>query len=527
LEQASFPYVSLALNSAAASPDQMPVFHGACPVTGEVVLEQSKLRSIKDVMITVEGRLFTPSGEVTSFLSHTLSLITPAFPQPAPRTSTLDGTHTLPFSFTFPSVGSNGSPLPMSWTSALSPNTKIEYIFSLRIKRKSRTARRVCGDDVLNVPIVFHPRQRPEKQPLVAWSAVGVTGEWPTERGAWHLSTATIRGSQVGQRDAQLRANLGLAAPLAYPVHSTLPFTITLSDERNSAPDVLSAPIAISVDLRRAVRYVPTAIPHPVSVWCRHCGFSLSKCICQKSNCLIGGGGGRSADRSGEQEWTWETVAVANCWQVPHSAPNVRVVRGEIELDGPLEPSFSFGGLNVSYAVHVRFSAPGKEDEHFTFVEPVTIVSELSAEGASARLPSFSGSTPSMTSSSAPSSAYSPSLRSASPAPAPSSTTKGSQLTKTLSYSPTPTAYGDLPPSYDCSQVLAGYSGPTKKRASPAAASPPISRASSEEREAQLPVSAHSRAPCGAIRMGQRPGEKRPEETWMRMHMQDEDVLLA
>ncbi|KZO94971.1 hypothetical protein CALVIDRAFT_538460, partial [Calocera viscosa TUFC12733] len=461
----------------------------------------------------VEGRLFTPSGEVTSFLSHTLSLITPAFPQPAPRTSTLDGTHTLPFSFTFPSVGSNGSPLPTSWTSALSPNTKIEYIFSLRIKRKSRTARRVSGDDVLNVPIIFHPRVRAEKQPLIAWSAAGLHSEWPTERGAWHLSTATIRGSQVGQRDAQLRATLGLAAPLVYPVHSTLPFTITLSDERNSAPDVLSAPIAISVDLRRAVRYVPKAIPHAVSIWCSACGFSLSKCICPKGGC--------QQARFQEQEWTWETVAVANCWQVPHSAPNVRVVRGEIELDGPLEPSFSFGGLNVSYAVHVRFTAPGKEDEHFTFVEPVTVVSELSPEGASTRLPSFSTSTPpSLTSSSsAPSSAYSPSLRSASPAP------KAVQLTKTLSYSPTPTSYGDLPPSYDCSQVLAGYTGPVvKRRQSPP--SPPYSRASSEEREMQLPVSAHSRAPCGAIRMG-RPGEKRQEETWMRMQVQDEDVLLA
>ncbi|EJT97959.1 hypothetical protein DACRYDRAFT_102219 [Dacryopinax primogenitus] len=537
LEQASFPYVTLALNSCAASSEQMPVFHGACPVTGEVVLEQSKLRSIKDVMITVEGRLFAPCGEATSFLSQTLSLITPAFPQPPPRTSTLDGTHSLPFSFTFPSVGSNGAPLPTSWASALSPNTKIEYIFSLRIKRKSRAARRVCGDDVLNVPIVFHPRVRPEKQPLVAWSAAGLVGEWPTDRSAWHLSTATIRGSELGQRDASLRATLGLAAPLAYPVRSYIPFTITLSDERNSAPDVLSAPIAISVDLRRGVRYVPTVIPHAVSVWCVSCGFASSKCICPKAALIKAAHANKPS-----QEWTWESVAVANCWQVPHSAANVRVVRGEIDLDGSLEPSFTFGGLSVSYAVHVRFSAPGREDEHFTFVEPVTLVPELGGETGSSRTSGYSSSTPSMT---AGSSAYAPSIRSASPPSASSAAAAAikaqhNALSKTLSYSPQPTSYHDLPPSYDCSQVQAGYGyglGSTPSALKPAGrerggkqSSPPgtpQSRASSEELELQLPVSAHSRAPCGAIRFGLKPGQPGQGETWMHMRVSEEDFLLA
>ncbi|TRM64222.1 hypothetical protein BD626DRAFT_249145 [Schizophyllum amplum] len=372
--------VVLHLRSSARSAKSLPTYFEKESVVGALHVRAGRLEGVHGITATVTGRVHTGSRpeDALTFLSESVSLFARP-PGPSRRVSvanivrpsTSNGAHgrrpstsaAAPLAGlpagpaqespsttairTFPLCISLPREVALDGHRVKPPETFIEKRTAVSVQYEltvTLSRGMLRSDTQISTFIAYVPSTRPSAPSLVRQLAqeqhLPVPGPADDPQGWVTLAAGIIKGKVFKARKVELQCTLSLAKPLAYTRGSAMPVSITILSRDAQALDLLAAPAALSLRLRRRVRYwaAPSARPREVA-W---------------------------------SEAT-EDVASATWWPDTTPAPGgVRRLAGEISLPRDLTPTGGVHTFSVSYAVVLfPFDAAG-----FVAKRPDAVLSE-------------------------------------------------------------------------------------------------------------------------------------------------------
>ncbi|KAJ7227370.1 hypothetical protein GGX14DRAFT_488992 [Mycena pura] len=331
------PWATLMLRSSAKSPKSLPVFHEKEHINGSFQLTSEKSDSVQSVTVTVTGRLVTGSSvdDSFTFLRQELPLWSRAESRSSGAASKLLGTSLWPFSIPLPKAVSvkdvGGDTLYRLPETFLERHIRasITYEISVLVSRG-----KLRSDSEIKARFAYIPSVRPESPSILRQLAYRERTELAgpeADPAGWSVSIMeVVRGTIFKTRQTTTLCMLSLANPLSYTRGTVIPFRMTLECSDGQALDVLSAPSAPVVTLRRCVRYQ-----------------NLST----------------STKRGADWAENSEDVCRATLWPcggADREAPYSRSLEGEIKLPKDLPSTSSIGRFTVSYTIVVSsFDAIG------------------------------------------------------------------------------------------------------------------------------------------------------------------------
>ncbi|KAF7316680.1 hypothetical protein HMN09_00400900 [Mycena chlorophos] len=347
------PWATLTLRSSAKSTKSVPTFHEKEHINGSFELTAEKGDSIQSVTVTITGRVVTGStiDDSYTFFSHSLPLWSKAESRSSGAAAKLLGTTSWPFSIPMPkTVGlKEGSRADVQYRL---PETFLErhirgsisYEISVLVSRG-----KLRSDCEIKTRFAYIPGIRPDPPSLLRQLAYREHAELPGPEvdplGWFGSTTAVVRGSVFKTRQAAIHCMLSLANPLSYTRGTVIPVRLMLESTDGQALDIMSAPSAPVITLRRHVRYQNLAT---------------------------------STKRAADWVDAVEDVCRAVLWPSASGvdAAYSRCLEGEIKLPKDLASTSSIGLFTVSYTIVLSsFEAAGfiPATSHHILAEPVTI----------------------------------------------------------------------------------------------------------------------------------------------------------
>ncbi|KAJ7067134.1 hypothetical protein C8F01DRAFT_980387 [Mycena amicta] len=346
------PRATLTLRSSAKSSKSIATFHEKEHINGSFQLTAEKGDSIHSITVTITGRVITGStiDDSYTFFSHSLPLWSKAESRSSGAATKLLGTSSWPFSIPMPKAVSlkDGSRdvlyrLPETFLERHIRGS-ISYEISVLVSRG-----KLRSDSEIKTRFAYIPGIRPDPPSLLRQLAYREHAELPgpeVDPVGWSASSTTVvRGSVFKTRQAAIHCMLSLANPLSYTRGTIIPIRLTLESTDGQALDILSAPTAPVVTLRRCVRYQNLAT---------------------------------SSKRAADWVDSVEDICRAALWPSANGidAAYSRCLEGEIKLPKDLASSSSIGLFTVSYTIALSsFEATGfiPATSETILTEPVTI----------------------------------------------------------------------------------------------------------------------------------------------------------
>ncbi|KAF8905073.1 hypothetical protein CPB84DRAFT_1845155 [Gymnopilus junonius] len=319
-------WLSMFVKSRASNAASLPVFFEGDTISGRVEVDLDKAESSKGVTISIRAGTTFVGQDEELFLKEEQTLWTG---------SKLTGKYSWPFSFTLPkevSVKDSDKTgifrLPPNYTERASP-AYIDYKLVVTVRRGFLKV-----NQTLVTSFGYHPITLPEKPSplrLLSYSdGSSLIGPEGDPEGWKVLPEKKIKGTLFNVQEVEVNCTLAIAAPLSYAVGSAIPLIITLTGDNTQGLDVLASPSAIQLRLRRGMATGSEATDD---------------------------NGARRTDN-----YFVEECGTAYFWPSDESetAPNKRILQGELEVAKTLKSSFKFPKLTIRYALELlEFKAPG------------------------------------------------------------------------------------------------------------------------------------------------------------------------
>ncbi|KAK0446292.1 hypothetical protein EV421DRAFT_1933470 [Armillaria borealis] len=279
-------WATLALQSRAISADRIPLFWQGDNIAGSLTLDIDKQDSIKMIKITMQGKLLTgQSSDSWVFLEETKVLWVRGMRNPRVSSSSFNedhrgkmvGKYVWDFSLPIPaqvitppgsssSMNSQGSgPFRLPQT-VLEWNIRagIQYELFVSIKRSRlhlTSSSTMFGYVPLirpNAPSLLRQLAYQENSPLLGSDA---------DPDGWQrVSSFTVKGTVLKDREVQVNCVVSLAKPLCYTRGTVIPCFITLTSADTQALNLLAIPSCIPIRLRRHVTdYSPDFAPNSLT----------------------------------------------------------------------------------------------------------------------------------------------------------------------------------------------------------------------------------------------------------------------
>ncbi|KAJ7077161.1 hypothetical protein B0H15DRAFT_862621 [Mycena belliarum] len=367
------PWATLKVISRASTPSDVPIFLEGDKITGSFTVDLGGSDHITCVSAVARGQISPGPAdkEALTFVELTTTLWSKenCDPQTSSGSSSrcsskLSGHHEWSFTLEMPSsvtltatshFQSGTFRLPQSFLERRF-STSIQYSLIVHVIRS-----RFRVNSRLQTIFIYVPATRPSPPSPLRQLAYRDNSPLPgpaADPTGWEtLPPFTVRGTVFSTRQTEIMCQLSIAKPLCYTRGSPIPLRITLSSADVQALDLLSAPRAISVHLRRRLKPVMPA---------------------SKRNGIFDANADLSADPA-------ENIAAAAWWPSSDGAPEYaastsRGVRqhrldGEIQLPTSLKPSAEI----AHFAVEVRWPLD---------LPPRALLTEVAVHGGSPALQS-------------------------------------------------------------------------------------------------------------------------------------------
>ncbi|KAJ6507886.1 hypothetical protein C8R47DRAFT_60617 [Mycena vitilis] len=340
------PWATLKVLSRSPTPAQLPTFLEGDKITGTFAFNLEHAESISCVRAVAQGQIIPGPAEKDplTFLEVASTLWCkehgdPRNPSTSPYTGKLCGQYEWPFTLDIPStvtVSTTTVRLPQTFLERRTP-TSIQYVLVVHVNR----TRFFRVNSRLQTMFAYVPATRPPPpsplRQLAYQQNTPLLGPDADPAGWEQLSPFTVRGTVFSTRQVEVTCHFSLAKPLSYTRGSPIPCVITLSSPDTQALDLLSAPRALSVYLRRRLKPVLPA---------------------SKRNGIFDANADLSADPA-------ENIVAAAWWPSLEGcgghSPRISTRRldGEIQLPATLKPSCRIAHFAVEYTVEVLpFKAP-------------------------------------------------------------------------------------------------------------------------------------------------------------------------
>ncbi|KAJ7158493.1 hypothetical protein C8R46DRAFT_1109353 [Mycena filopes] len=343
------PWATLKVFSRAPTPGNLPTFLEGDKISGTFAFNLDQAESITGVSAVARGQIMPGPAdkEALTFVEVTSTLWTKDHGDPRrPSTSRYSGklvgyyewpfTLELPITVTIP--GTNHSPsgtfgLPQTFLERRFP-TSIQYVLVVDINRSRFRVNSRVQTMFAYVPATRPPPPSPLRQ-LAYQQNTPLLGPDADPAGWEQFPPFVVRGTVFSTRQVEATCHFSLAKPLCYTRGAPIPCAITLSSTDAQALDLLSAPRAIPVHLRRRLKPLLPA---------------------SKRNGMFDANADLSVDPA-------ENIAAATWWpsvdgahgQGQGSARRIhrRRLDGEIQLPVSLKPSCRIAHFAVEYTVEV------------------------------------------------------------------------------------------------------------------------------------------------------------------------------
>ncbi|KAL1683289.1 hypothetical protein EV122DRAFT_201692 [Schizophyllum commune] len=232
----------------------------------------------------------------------------------------LGNVRTFPVNISLPrevAVGGQRVKLPETFVEKRTP-VSVQYELTITLSRGA-----LRSVQQIRTSIVYVPTTRPSPPSLVRELAeeqgLLVPGPADDPSGWISFAPAIVKGKVFKSRKVQIQCTLSLAKPLAYARGSTLPVAVEIRSGDAQALDLLAAPAAIPLRLRRCVRYWAPPASRPREV-------AWSEAV--------------------------DDLATATWWHEVAPAPSgTRRLAGEILLPRDLAPTGGVHTFSVKYSV--------------------------------------------------------------------------------------------------------------------------------------------------------------------------------
>ncbi|KAF7312540.1 hypothetical protein MIND_00267900 [Mycena indigotica] len=329
------PWATLKLLSRSPNPHQLPTILEGDRLVGVLALDLAQSDSIVAVDIVAKGQVIPGQDDKDPLNFLELKSVLWAKDRGDPHNSSLPayklvGHYEWPFTIEIPSSisvpGYAGSfRLPQTFLERRFP-TSVQYSLVVHITRsKFRVNSRV--QTIFNyIPATRPPSPSPLRQ-LAYQQGTQLQGPEADPAGWYQLPPLTIRGTAFNKRRVEATCQLSIAKPLSFTRGSQIPCMIHLSSTDWQALDLLSAPRAIAVALRRRLRPIQPA---------------------SKRSGMFDANADLSADPA-------ENMVFASWWPVIEETANIthRRLEGEIPLPMTLKPSARIAHFAVEYSVEL------------------------------------------------------------------------------------------------------------------------------------------------------------------------------
>ncbi|KAJ7067171.1 hypothetical protein C8F01DRAFT_1247565 [Mycena amicta] len=355
------PWATLKLLSRSPNPAQLPTILQGDRLLGTLVLDLEHSDSITAVSVVANGQVIPGPDEKDPLSFLELKSVLWSKERGDPRNPAmparkLSGHYEWPFTIEIPNSvavpGHRGSfRLPQSFLERRFP-TSVQYVLVVHITR-SRFHVNSRVQTIFNYVPATRPSPPSPQRQLAYQRNTPLPGPEADPTGWEQLPSFTVRGTVFNTRRVEATCQLFVAKPLCYTRGSQIPCMIYLSSTDVQALDLLSAPRAITVALRRRLRPIPPA---------------------SKRTGMFDANADLSADPA-------ENMAFASWWPSVESAAGPsgshgaqvtrRRLEGEIPLPITLKPSSQIAHFAVEYSVEVlpfkaiAFTpAPGIQAQH-------------------------------------------------------------------------------------------------------------------------------------------------------------------
>ncbi|KAK7033273.1 hypothetical protein R3P38DRAFT_3504025 [Favolaschia claudopus] len=353
----------------------IPTFNEGVPVTGEVRLDLESSDSIHAAILSFKGHLITGINPVT-FIDVTNTLWSRSMGDPRNPSSDgsnskwnekLKGNYVWPFSVSLPptiTIGSEVYRLPESF-SERHTRAQIEYEVSVKFMRG-----KLRSDHRLNTAVHYIPFSRPSPssglRQLAYSQHTALLGPESDPEGWYNTSSFRTKGKLLSSNQTvEAICKLSLATPLCYTRGTAIQCAIVIECEDPQGLELLTAPEAIVLRMRRSVRF------HTGEKAAAHFGDIPTKLVWKEElDHSELASWWPAADRALETDST-ETIAVN---------PFQRMLRGEIHLRPDLTTSSAIEYFRIEYSVVLfPFDAPGFEslDSDPLVIQPLSVAAQL------------------------------------------------------------------------------------------------------------------------------------------------------
>ncbi|KAJ7745724.1 hypothetical protein B0H16DRAFT_971533 [Mycena metata] len=344
------PWATLTVFSRAPTPGNLLTFLEGDKITGTFTFNLGQAESITSVSAVARGQIFPGPAEreALTFVEVKSTLWSKENGDPRSTGTSrfsgkLVGYYEWPFTLELPTTvtipGTNhfraGTvALPQTFLERRFP-TSVQYVLVVDISRSRFRVNSKVQTMFAYVPATRPPPPSPLRQ-LAYQENTPLLGPDADPAGWEQFPSFVVRGTVFSTRRVEATCHFALAKPLCYTRGAPIPCAITLSSTDVQALDLLSAPRAISVHLRRRLKPLVPA---------------------SKRNGMFDANADLSADPA-------ENIAAATWWPSLEGAPentrhgfsrriHRRRLDGEIQLPVSLKPSCRIAHFAVEYTVEV------------------------------------------------------------------------------------------------------------------------------------------------------------------------------
>ncbi|KAJ7364355.1 hypothetical protein DFH08DRAFT_682183 [Mycena albidolilacea] len=348
------PWATLKVLSRSPSPSQLPTFLEGDKITGTFIFNLEKGENITCVRAVAKGQVIPgpTDRDALTFLEVASTLWSKENGDPRNPDSScgkLCGHYEWPFTLEIPAAVTLAATnhfragtfhLPQSYLERRFP-TSIQYFLVVHIDRSRFRVNSRVETNFAYVPATRPPPPSALRQ-LAYQQNTSLLGPEADPQGWEQFPSFTVRGTVFSTRRVETTCHFSLAKPLCYTRGSPIPCAMTMSSTDSQALDLLSAPRAIFVHLRRRLKPIQPA---------------------SKRNGIFDANADLSADPA-------ENIVAASWWPSLGGAPpdivlgpsqrlSRRRLDGEIQLPTSLKPSSRMAHFAVEYTVEVLpFKAP-------------------------------------------------------------------------------------------------------------------------------------------------------------------------
>ncbi|KAJ7031297.1 hypothetical protein C8F04DRAFT_1110692 [Mycena alexandri] len=366
LETKGKPWLSVFIQSRAATAAARAFFVEGDTVVGRVELNLEKNETVKSISVSVQASVTTLGQQELPVVFLDLTQV--LWNEPSGKLA--EGKYSWPFSFAlphqvdFPAKGitvppelkTDGKFITVDAPPSISEHGTPSYIDYKVVATVKRGTFVTKANQTLTALISYLPLREPEPPSPLRQLAYKEGSELIGPDGdpsGWRvLGPVKVDGKLFQAVDVEVECTLAIATPLAFTPGSYIPLILTLKSKNEPALDTLATAQAIKLYLVRSIAVGSDAMQDGVE---------------RRSNQSFVSGTG--------QAYFWPSTEGA-------SEPGRRVMRGELEVKKQTKPSFVFPRFTVRYTLELLpfaitgFTSLGTKPRKCLISEPMKIATK-------------------------------------------------------------------------------------------------------------------------------------------------------